>query len=326
MRVLLICFDNIGDLVFTSSLVSPIKEIHPDASWTIFCKDYAADIARAFPVAANVVAADPWWSSSPGRGSGGVWAFLRAVWVVRGMKPDVIIVTSVNWRAAAIAWLVGATTRIGFDRPKSRMFLTAPIGMKDWDKTPITKSLSKLLEGAGAAVESARELPTELKPNQSIRSEVGLPDKDFVVLHPFAGDFKRCWPIGLWGQLASLIRKSGYAVVWMGRDDEIACLVEKNPEVSFDFFMARLNHGRLAITLAVTSKAKCLVGHDSGPIHFAAAMDVPVLGLYLPSCYPQTISKGRASHAVLHRSNPAELSLDDVLAALKTLLPGIFKA
>ncbi len=320
MRLLLICFDNLGDLVFTSSLVAPLKARYPEASWTILCKDYAADIARAFAVDAEVIAADPWWSGSPGRKSGRVMEFLKAVARARRSRPDLTIVTSTNWRASAVAWLVGSPVRIGFDRPKSRWWLTHAVSMGEWSQTPITASLAMLLEPCGVTIDKANVPPTELKPDRSLVPASIMPTKDFVVLHPFAGDPRRCWPIKAWGQLAGWIRDAGYAVVWMGREEEVAIVTEANPDASSDFFMPRLNNGRLAVTLLVTSSAKCLVGHDSGPIHFAAAMDVPVLGLYLPSLYPQTVTKGHGAHAVIYRQNPRELQLGDVSRELKVLL------
>ena len=323
MRLLLICFDNLGDLVFTSSLVAPLKARYPDATWTIFCKDYAADIARAFPVDAQVIAADPWWSKSPGRGSGGIVSFFKAVAHARQGRPELTIVTSTNWRASAVAWLIGSPVRIGFDRPKARRWLTNCVPMVNWSTTAITSSLAKLLESSGIKGDKDCVPPTELKPDQALLPASPLPSNDFVVLHPFAGDPRRCWPLKSWGLLAGRIRDAGYSVVWMGREEEVPAIAEANSEASSDFFMARMNHNQLAVTLLVTSKAKCLIGHDSGPIHFAAAMDVPVLGLYLPSLYPQTVTKGRAGHTVLYRPTPADLGLDDVLAELKVFLPGL---
>ena len=44
-KILVICFDNIGDLVFSSALFPPLKEAFPDAHLGIWCKRYTASLA-----------------------------------------------------------------------------------------------------------------------------------------------------------------------------------------------------------------------------------------------------------------------------------------
>jgi ADP-heptose:LPS heptosyltransferase len=320
VRLLLVCLDNIGDLVFTSSLVEPLKMKYPDAQWTILCKDYAADIARSFDVEADVVAADPWWMRSPGRQSGGILRLLKALAYCRAQKPQMTIVASSNWRAAAVAWLIGSPMRVGFNRKKARWFLTHKVSVDRWSETPITRSLSRLLEPFGIKTQEDSTPPVAMTIKQEPALAKALPEKAFMVLHPFAGSLSRCWPLSCWGQLATAIRKAGFVVVWMGREDEAGQVLKAVSESSQDEWMYQFNKGQLALTLFMTSKATCLVGHDSGPIHFAAALGVPVLGLYLPSLYPSTVTNGRATRLLIHRQSPQDLSVAHVWSDLARIL------
>jgi ADP-heptose:LPS heptosyltransferase len=317
VRISLICLDNLGDLVFNSSLVGPLKEQYPEASWFILCKDYAAAIAKSFPVAATVISADPWWDSSPGRGPGTISTFLQAVARIRRVKPEITIVTSTNWRAAAVALAIGSPIRIGFEGKKSRFFLTHSVATDGWSQIPVTRQLFRLLEPL-----SIPQPSTEPKV-KLVAQEAGqftVPAESFVVLHPFAGALRRCWPLKGWSGLAQKLRISGYKIVWMGRADEIGQIHSTIPETATDDFMESLSRGELSNTLAITSKACLLIGHDSGPIHFAAALGVPVLGLYLPGEFPRTVSHGSAVHQVIHRASPDELELEEVWGAAQGLL------
>lgn len=320
MRLLLICLDNIGDLVFTSSLVEPLKLKYPEAKWTILCKDYASDIARSFDVDADVVAADPWWMKSPGRPSGSVLGMIKAIRYCRSQRPEMTIVTSVNWRASVVAWLVGSQMRIGFKRFKSWLFLTHRVSAPNWNETPLSINLSKLLPACGIEVHRDVPPPLAIKIKQVPVLALPLPSKEFVVLHPFAGSSSRCWALANWRLLASEVRRCGFVVMWMGREDEAGKILEGIPEASQDAWMYQANKGQLALSLFITSKAKCIIGNDSGPIHFAAALNVPVLGFYLPSLFPSTVSSGLAHRYLIHRPTPNDLRWDDVLPELNKIL------
>jgi ADP-heptose:LPS heptosyltransferase len=320
VRILLLCLDNLGDLVFSSSLVTLLSKTHEDASWAIFCKDYAEDIAHAFPSPAKVIAADPPWDGSPGAGKGSYLKFFRALRRARQWRPDVILVASKNWRAAATARLIGGKIRIGFDTPKAKRFLTNPVSRDQWQETPVTSMLARLLSPLGInSVADAPPLVSLKVPNASYDT-TSIPEKPYVMLHPFAGDLKRCWPLKQWVELAKKIRAAGYVVVWLGRSDEAGIIHNTCPDTSGDEFMWQIGKDKLAATLAVTARSVCLVGHDSGPIHFAAALGVPVLGLYLPSEFPRTVSSGVAAQRILCRKSPEDLGFDDVWQSLNELL------
>jgi len=59
VKLLIVCHDNIGDLVFTSSLLKPLYDI--DASLTVayWCKSYTADVACLLPGQPKVYAFIP---------------------------------------------------------------------------------------------------------------------------------------------------------------------------------------------------------------------------------------------------------------------------
>jgi ADP-heptose:LPS heptosyltransferase len=266
------------------------------------------------------VAADPWWMKSPGRSSGSILAMLKAISYCRAQKPDITIVTSVNWRASVVAWLVGSQKRVGFKRFKSWFFLTHRVSAANWEETPLSTSLSKLLPACDVEVTSDLPPPLSIKIKQVPVLAMPLPSKEFVVLHPFAGSSSRCWALMNWRVLAEKVRACGFVVMWMGREDEAGKILEGIPEASQDAWMYHANKGQLALSLFITSKAKCIIGNDSGPIHFAAALDVPVLGFYLPSLFPSTVSSGRADRYLIHRSSPMDLKWDDVLPELNKIL------
>src|SRR6185503_19262264 len=93
-RILLVSLDNLGDLVFASALVPPLRERYAEAALDVWCKQYTADVAALIPGVRDVIASDPFWDRAPGRPKGAVAPFLRAVRDVRRRRYDVAVLAA----------------------------------------------------------------------------------------------------------------------------------------------------------------------------------------------------------------------------------------
>ena len=82
-----------------------------------------------------------------------------------------------------------------------------------------------------------------------------------------------------------------------------ASSVEAHPTRA-SFYADTLGDGSLASTAAALSRATCMVGHDSGPLHLAAAFGVPVVGVFAPGQPERTFPQGAGVWRMLHRKAP----------------------
>ncbi|HET8784387.1 MAG TPA: glycosyltransferase family 9 protein [Candidatus Limnocylindrales bacterium] len=99
-----------------------------------------------------------------------------------------------------------------------------------------------------------------------------------VVLAPGASDGRRRWPAQRFGELARALADQGHVSVVVGTAPEAdlaADIVHAAPG-SIDL-TGRLTLPELAGLLA---DAALVVANDSGPLHLAAAVDAPVVGLF----------------------------------------------
>jgi heptosyltransferase-1 len=86
--------------------------------------------------------------------------------------------------------------------------------------------------------------------------------------------------------------------------------------------------------MGLLAHARCLIAADSGPLHLAAALGTPVVGLYGPTD-PARNGPFAPGAIVVHKAQPEEISykrraeyssamlritVDDVLAAAEPLL------
>ena len=321
-RILIVALDNLGDLVFASALAPPLHDAYPNAAIDIWCKAYTAPVAALVPHVRRVIAADPFWSRPAGQPRGPMLRFFGSMNEVRQGQYDVAVLSEAPWRTAAAVAAAQIPVRIGLARHRNDTFLTHVLPEQDSQK-PVVREQGRLLKAFGidARARFYRLDPAPLA--DTVHSlEPTLPPM-FVALHPFAGDRARCVSLAVWTKVAAQLDALGVPALWIGTPRELAELRASHPPPA-GFYSDRLGTGSLAHTAAALSRAACLVGHDSGPLHMAAAFGVPVVGVYAPGQPERTFPQGAGVWRMLHRPTPADISAAMIVREVEELqvLPG----
>lgn len=319
-RILLVSLDNLGDLVFASALTPPLHELFPEASIDVWCKGYTAPIAPLIPHVRNVIAADPFWAASPGQVRGPMLPFVRSFREVRMKRYDVALLSQAPWRCAAAVFAAGIPVRIGFARRHNARFLTDRVPAEDPSK-PVLEEQARLLAAFGADPVTLH-YRLETAPLEPRRRALAEPlATRFVALHPFAGARNRCVPLTEWTQLAFALEARRMRVLWVGTTAELNELrwSHTHPKGTY---VDQLADASLATTAAALSLASAFVGHDSGPLHVAAALGVPVLGIFAPGQPARAFPQGPGPWRMIARGTPGEISAGAMLRELEAL--GLF--
>jgi len=319
MRILVVSLDNLGDLVFASALVPALREHHPDATIDVWCRPYTVEVAGLIPGVDDVLEGDPFYCRSAIGTVGTIGGFARSIRAVRRRGYDVAVLTSAPWRTAAATAAAGARMRIGFARGHNAPFLTHRLPAAD-RRRPVMEELGRLLEPLGI---HASGLRYELDEAALTRAEgsVGalLPDP-VVALHPFAASRDRCATLAMWLDVAAEVESWGYQVLWVGLRHELDELRAYDRDQHVRRYVDRIAQGSVRRASAAIGRADAFVGHDSGPLHLAGALGVPVVGVFAPGEPHRTFPQGVGPSRLIAVPTPAHVDGRDVLEALDELL------
>jgi len=242
--------------------------------------------------------------------------------------------------SAVLSYLSGAKKRIGFNnRPKLYTKAIAP--NEDMHAVRNFVNLANALKKS--------DCPKELIPlnfskedmheAEKMLKENGIASDNLVGIHAGSAgsSLSRRWPDDRFAELCDkLIKKYNVKIVLVGskgekKINERIIKMANHKDCIFDF------SGKLMLKelFALMKKLKLFIANDSGPMHIAAAMGVPTIGLFgpnLPERYGPFgkrnigIYKGNGIAAVLpfrgkfgenHEIN--KISVDDVMDAVKKI-------
>ena len=311
-KVLLAALDNLGDLVFASSLIAPLRRAFPGGVglWT---KDYAAGLAP-FLGADTVFSADPYWDRSPARGKGSLLRWLGARRGIAASGFEAAVVSSLSWKVCAWVASCGIPRRIGFGGGKRGWFLNATVEPPRPDE-PVLSSLARLLGPLGAGEKKLKlSLEADLFRSPDIEARCSaLPREPFAALHPFAGDSRRTVPVDAWMKLAGFLKDRGFRILWIGASSEARVLGLPRPG---EYFSRDFGEGSLPVLSSLLLRCSFMIGHDSGPLHLAAALGLKTAGVFAPGEPLRTFPQGEASSVLIRARSPAELSAEKIMGAV----------
>ncbi|HEX3372366.1 MAG TPA: glycosyltransferase family 9 protein, partial [Candidatus Acidoferrales bacterium] len=267
------------------------------------------------------------------------WGALECVERLRENRYTCAIDFQGLYKSSILASLSGAPRRIGFERAWARengaaMFYTERV-------TPIGRHVAELnyslAEKAGALRPQTPEYPLRVPAGGAASVRARLHDLgisgDYIVVGPGGSWRAKCWPPERFGEFCRRIEgKSEMRVVVIHGPGE-KVIAEEVLRAAAPAKPALIST-TIEELMGLLAHARCLVAADSGPLHLAAALGTPVVGLYGPT--DPARNGPYATHAViLHKARTEEISykrreefspamlrvtVDDVMAATESLL------
>jgi ADP-heptose:LPS heptosyltransferase len=318
--ILIVSLDNLGDLVFASGLLPPLREHFPTSRIAMWCKEYSSGLVSLMPDVDETYTSDPFWDRAPGAGKGSLRGFLSVAVTVRRARFDTAILCFAPWRTAAAVAAMGIPVRIGLERRRNRRWLTEILPAED-RRRPVLDEVARLLQPLGIQAAPLRyhldasHLTSELS---AVAKSIG--SEPYAALHPFAGSENRCVKLDEWVRVGSELSSLGMSILWIGAVQELDRLRRRRDTQGYWRYSDVLFGGSLTMVSVAISRAQVFLGHDSGPMHIAAALGVPTVGVFAPGEPQRTFPQGTGPWRIISRPSPLEITWREILAEARALL------
>lgn len=250
------------------------------------------------PYVAGVLDGCPWLDDRLFLDRSGPWRYRWPAVAARLARAgiDLAVLFPNTWRAALTACLGGCRRRVGYARRGRSVLLTdalQPARAADGRlvPSPILDAYNRLAEAAGCPPPSRRLELFTTAADENAADEVWQRAgfwrrREVIALNPGAAfGSAKCWPTESFATLARQLvdrRDCGVLVLCGPAERQLARDIATGSERSAVHTLAdyRLS---LGLTKACVRRADLLVTTDSGPRHFAAAFDRPVVALFGPT-------------------------------------------
>jgi heptosyltransferase I len=254
---------------------------------------------------------------------------------VRSVRYDIALDLQGAIRSAVLARWSGARIVYGAAEPRespASLWYTRTVVARGAHVIEQNVSIAEAVVGKKLAVPRA-ELPRDPAADEQIGEELAADNvKDFAIVNPGAGWGAKRWPAERYGEVVRRLARAGLHVVINCGPGEERLFEEVNAASGA---VAKPMKPSISGLIALTRRARLFIGGDTGPMHLAAALQVPVVAIFGPTDPERNGPYGTRS-AVLRnpasttsharRSQPdeamLEITVDAVVDAARTLLAG----
>ncbi len=271
-KILLIKPRGIGDIVLSTIVLQNLKEHFPSAEIHYLVEEFAKDSVENNPLVDKVITM---------RKSEFV---LNVANRLRKEKYDILFDLYSNPRTAQITFLSGAKFKIGYGYKGRRYAYNIKVdsGRGNLHSAEHNLELLKALDIPITSKEISYYFSSEAKEKADSFFDKTVGEKTVVGIIPSGGwASKRC-DKEKWIEIIKEVKNkfnSHFIILWGPGDEEDANYIHNNlPEIT-----TLIPPSTVDELAAFISKCKMVIANDSGPMHIAAALNVPVLGLFGPT-------------------------------------------
>lgn len=288
MKILVRATNWVGDAIMAIPALEAIRASWADAEIVILARSWVADLYRGQPYADRLMVFD-----HRGRHRG-ILGRERLAAELRREKFDAALLLQNAFEAAWLAWRAGIPQRIGYARDARSWLLTRAIAVPESGETPAheTYYYLELLKRAGWLAELPAVTHIELRVapaarlagEERLRAAGARNGARWIAFAPGAAyGSAKCWGPERYAALADrLIAAFDADVILFGapQEKEMAARITQIMQGRAVNLTGATAIGELPGLLAACS---LFIGNDAGAMHVAAAVGLPVVGIFGPT-------------------------------------------
>jgi len=310
-NILIIKPSSLGDIVRTLPILHFLRRRYPNAQISWLIRTEFADLLTFQPELDKIITFDRGhfgkmvWNPEAGRD---FVCFLRRL---HQMRFDIVLDMQGLFRSGFLTFATGAPVRMGFARARELawLFYTHKVKTPTKQEHVVTsyQRFARTLEPQN----KEENMPFNISINQDSQKtardklqQAGFnKEKKYVVLLPGGTESAKRWQTDKFAALAQqLYKRYDTAIIVLGAGAVEKSLAEEIVQKARQVCNGKTNQagtenkhpGSIEIInmvgltdlnemLAILNEAALVIGNDSGPLHIAAALGVPLVGLYGPT-------------------------------------------
>jgi len=288
VKILIRATNWVGDAIMALPALRAVRKRFPDAEIAIVARPYVADIYRDQAICNQLIAYDPKSLHA------GISGRERLASELRAQKFDAALLLQNAFDAAWLAWRANIPERIGYARDARSFLLTKAVPLPRHGEIPAHEKFYylELLHRAGWLDSVQEERFIDLcVPEDQRRSaneflcKYGVRQGALRIAIAAGASYgsAKCWPPTRFAEVANRLQSEADAdVILFGTSAEagVATAISaemRRPPVDLT--------GKTAIAdlPALLSQCHLFIGNDSGAMHVAAAVGLPVVAVFGPT-------------------------------------------
>jgi heptosyltransferase I len=273
-RICLVRLSALGDVVLATALVQTLRQSFPAAQLTWITSGMTRELLLGLDGVEFVTVPRPMK----------IRDYLALRRTLRGRDFDVLLAAQASFRANLVHACVPARRKIGFDARRGRdmhgLFVNERVPYRD---EHLAEGFLAFAGALGVAPENyVRRLTLPLGATDVAAGRTLVGEGRYFVVNPAASKAERNWRAERYAAVAEhVVRTTGWRIVLTGgaspAEKALTDAVAAQLKASAVNLAGRTSVRTLA---AVLAGAEGLLAPDTGPVHLAAAVNTPVVGLY----------------------------------------------
>jgi len=276
-KILIVRTDRLGDVVLSTPVIKNLRLSFPKSHIAFICRPYTKDALCGNPYLNEVIIYDKYDKHKS------MFSTIKFAFSLRKKKFDWIIILHPTNRVHLIAFLSGIPQRVGWDKKLGFLLnVKIPHRKQEGKKHELEYTLDVLRKIDIPIKDKSTYFPINdlaIKRVVTLLRDKGIEaDRKVLVIHPSASCPSKRWAQDKFSELIGLLSgKVNYPIVIItAKGEEIFAkeVVEKNQVIDL---RGKLSIGELG---ALLKRAVLFISNDSGPVHIAASLDIPVISIF----------------------------------------------
>jgi ADP-heptose:LPS heptosyltransferase len=329
-NILVLDLGQLGDVVLSLPALAALRARFPEARITVTCGLAAAQIVEMSGAADRLLPVDR-VALRDGPKTRSIARIFGLVRRVRRERFDLAIDLHSFWETNLLGFLSGAPARLFSDRRDRTLasLATMRAPREDRSRHLVDRYLGVL---APLGIHDAPRVPRlKTRPEDDAAVAALLRERGATAERPLAGFFPgagapdKRWPLGSFGEAASVLEKQDglRPVVILGPEEGAIAREAQSTFPASSIILGGLTLSQLA---SLAARLVVLVSNDTGPMHVAAAVGTPVVMLSNEFPGHELYAPVGENRRILARPKVAQIAPAEVCDAARSLLEAAARA